>query len=355
MTVVLASGDVVTASACENPDLFKALRGGGGGTFGVVISAIIKAYPTKPMLLHSMAVIPIKATTIANTLNATANIMSKFAVLSDTGFSGYALMGDASMASPTYPTSLYAHGFGMMIQDEDNQDAVIAEAKSLVEKEIVKDLLPYNGTEFLVTSTFETLPTFAEYYNAIGGQSTTGNTNIMLSSRMFGKESLENNAPALNDMLHTVFSETDNGTLTTDKTMFLMNLVGGGAVLESQPHVSVNPAWRKTYVLNEIIAEWPFDLTSQEISAFKDNVVFRKTDAMKALTPGMGAYINEHVGEDPDWKTEFYGPSSNYDWLLSVKQKYDPEEVFWCWRCVGSEGWTQETDGQQYGPLCQTK
>lgn len=41
---------------------------------------------------------------------------------------------------------------------------------------------------------------------------------------------------------------------------------------------------------------------------------------------------------------------SGYDWLL---QKYDPKEVFWCWRCVGSEGWTQQTDGQQYGPLCE--
>lgn len=185
MTVVLASGDVVTANACENPDLFRALRGGGGGTFGVVISATIKAYPTKPMLMHSMAVIPVKAS-IADMLNVTANIMSKYAVLSDTGFSGYALMGDGSMSSASYPTSLYAHGFGMMIQDESNQDAIVAEAKSLVEKEIVNDLLPNNGTEFIVSSSFTTLPTYAKYYNAIGGQSTTGNTNIMLSSRMFG-------------------------------------------------------------------------------------------------------------------------------------------------------------------------
>ncbi len=37
-TVVLPSGDVVTTSANDNPDLFWALRGGGGGNFGVTTS-----------------------------------------------------------------------------------------------------------------------------------------------------------------------------------------------------------------------------------------------------------------------------------------------------------------------------
>jgi len=51
---------------------------------------------------------------------------------------------------------------------------------------------------------------------------------------------------------------------------------------------------------------------------------------MRKLTPGMGAYVNEAVAEDPRWKTDFSGLDSDYEWLRSVKEKYDPNEVFRC-------------------------
>ena len=44
-SVVLANGSAVEASACENVDLFWALRGGGGGTFGVVTECVYAAHP----------------------------------------------------------------------------------------------------------------------------------------------------------------------------------------------------------------------------------------------------------------------------------------------------------------------
>ena len=46
--VVLANGKLVTASPTNHPDLYWALSGGGGGTYGVVVSMTSKAYPELP-------------------------------------------------------------------------------------------------------------------------------------------------------------------------------------------------------------------------------------------------------------------------------------------------------------------
>ncbi len=46
-SVVLPSGQAVTASGASNPDLFWALRGGGGGNFGVTTSLTFATFPTK--------------------------------------------------------------------------------------------------------------------------------------------------------------------------------------------------------------------------------------------------------------------------------------------------------------------
>ncbi|KAG8696540.1 hypothetical protein FRC08_007085, partial [Ceratobasidium sp. 394] len=44
-TIVKANGQIVKANACQNKDLFWALRGGGGSTYGVALDVTYKTHP----------------------------------------------------------------------------------------------------------------------------------------------------------------------------------------------------------------------------------------------------------------------------------------------------------------------
>lgn len=49
MRAVLPNGSFVTANRCQNQDLFFALRGGGGGTFAVLMETTSRVYPEVPL------------------------------------------------------------------------------------------------------------------------------------------------------------------------------------------------------------------------------------------------------------------------------------------------------------------
>lgn len=338
--VVLASGEVVTASACQHTDLFTALRGGGGGTFGVVVSATIKAHRTHPVLAHSLEIVPLNDS-MTELLNTTAEIMSKYPILSDEGFAGNAEI------IRTSGQALYEHTFMKII--ESNSSAVVERAKNVMSQQVLNNLLHFNTTTFYVKSSFQVFPSFQEYFLGSGKHQGAAAAPVVMTSRFFDKKSLLSQQKKLSGMLETLFSQTGPGVHASTSVLELC-LVGGGQVLQPAPHTSVHPAWRKTYLLAEQVDLFPENADSQGIQQVKNEATFKKLKAMKVLTPGMGTYLNEADRYDPEWKEDWFG--SRYDWLKSVKQKYDPEEVFWCWHCVGSEGWEEVKGGTVYGPLC---
>ncbi|KAG6827235.1 hypothetical protein H0H93_015753, partial [Arthromyces matolae] len=62
--VVTPDGVLRTANSCQNTDLFQALRGGGGGTFGVVLQATHRVEPAMPI---AAAVIKLPSNITADT------------------------------------------------------------------------------------------------------------------------------------------------------------------------------------------------------------------------------------------------------------------------------------------------
>ncbi|WP_266180744.1 FAD-binding oxidoreductase [Dyella humicola] len=63
-------------------------------------------------------------------------------------------------------------------------------------------------------------------------------------------------------------------------------------------------------------------------------------DALLKAAPGAGSYVSESDYFERDWQTSFWG--TNYPRLASVKRQYDPEGLFFVHHGVGSEGWSED-------------
>ncbi len=61
-------------------------------------------------------------------------------------------------------------------------------------------------------------------------------------------------------------------------------------------------------------------------------------DEFRKLLPRVGSYVWETDYFQPHWQEAFWG--ENYDRLLSVKGKYDPDGLFFLHHGVGSEDWS---------------
>ena len=107
--------------------------------------------------------------------------------------------------------------------------------------------------------------------------------------------------------------------------------------------MSMNPAWRDILTHLVAVEGWP-EGTGQLLidSVYRD--VTAKAQKLRDLSPETGAYFNEPDSYEPEWQDAFFG--HNYEMLKEVKAKYDPENVLWCRRCVGSEALVEEADGR---------
>ncbi|KAM3075971.1 hypothetical protein ACMFMG_006516 [Clarireedia jacksonii] len=327
--VVLANGSLVTANACENPDLYFAIRGGGGGTYGVVLSTTVKAHPTKNIVAQVLNVSPLTDAQIPEFIDALTLIYSEYPDLNDAGFSGYGIWGVQSpLIAIGNSTTGYNHrlgAFGKSINDTQ-----------IIFEPLMSRLVQFNAS-LSISTTYTSFPTYAAYYAALGVSKYGAGNTFALGSRLFDRKAMTASMKDLKEMLSVVAGSSGQLTQTT------VCLVSGGLVFVPDHTSGLNPAWRSSYVHQMVIYGWSVGTDVATVQEIKDEILYTKAGAMKKLAPDTGCYMNECDARDPDYLTDFYGHSLSR--LEEVKKAYDPYDVFYCPTCVGSNRWKLEANG----------
>ncbi|CAO3565865.1 unnamed protein product [Mortierella alpina] len=318
--VVTADGELKVANSYQNTDLFWALRGGGGGTFGVVVEAVYKTHPAfKNINFAAYRLYYQNGTeTLPKILNA---FLSRQVEWSEAGWSGYVYVMDNFMAILYYLP-----------------DADLTTAKTFLDPFVgeVEKL----GT-VKVEGTVTTYPSFWKAYDLPSpSNDTNAGTNTLLASRLIPRHNFETGKGVEQLSAALVNIQEDLKDYGNPRGAFIMHLVAGGAVRNgTSAETSVLPAWRKALMHIVDMSYWTDDtpLAVQKLIARKLTAANKR---LRDLTPGSGSYFNEADPNEPDWQTSFFG--SNYKRLKAIKDKVDPQGVFACAKCVGSEDWNSD-------------
>ncbi|CAK7230585.1 hypothetical protein SCUCBS95973_007625 [Sporothrix curviconia] len=337
MEVVLPSGQFVTASATSNPDLFWALRGGGGSTFGVVTSVTVKAYPKMQVSVATFNFISGGNVTADLFWQGISAYMSYLPTFTDAGT--YSYFDIIQVAPGTYYFAM-APFFAPKLSQ--------AQLEALVAP-LLADLaalgIPVNAL------TFANYDNFYDAWNLNFPLESVGVTTIKTASRLFPRANFEpktGNATLFNETVAAIRYTVEAGA-----TVLAFNIAANPAT--GYPDNAVNPAWRNT-VLHAIEAiSWDAGSSDEVIAAACLKLTNDWQAAWRATCPDAGAYMSEGDILEPNFQQAFYG-SANYARLYAYKQQVDPWGLFYAPTGVGSEDWyiTGQITGlpTQNGQLC---
>lgn len=293
--MVLANGTTITANNNENTEIFWALRGGGGGTFGVVLNITYKLHDNPGPVHQLVQAFPLDNVTGLPSLK----VFSKWLSAASSNVSGYLLM-------VNYPQA----GFLWSVLYRGKYEDALREVKPLI-------VLPYayiTGRNF--TDAYE-------YYATV--MPDLGGSSVYTFSSFFGDESL-----AMGESLTTAFQY-----LTSPMYQVYRSCTGtilGGAVATAgkiSGATAIHPGFRSARMALTCAAGWspPGEIPTYEHMA---------DDWAASLNKyGDGHYFNEPQSNLMDWKTGFWGSLEMYNQLLKVKNTIDPDYLFNCHHCVG--------------------
>jgi len=129
---------------------------------------------------------------------------------------------------------------------------------------------------------------------------------------------------------------------------FQKGLAGAPAeVIASAMDTPMNPAATEAFMLAIVAGEGPPGfpgLAGREpnlAAARRDAIRIERAAAeLRKAAPEGGAYVAESSYFQADWQQAYWG--ANYPRLLAVKQRYDPDGLFFARHGVGSEGWSED-------------
>ncbi len=330
---VLPDGRYITASRCQNQDIFFALRGGGGGTFGVVTEMSYSVHPKKPMQFARVSIAGITEDVISELLSIVIANGDKWA---SEGWGGYILpagVGEVSTIS-----------LGTTMLD-------ISEARASMQPLINLANRPADSGTLGNVSVHT-----ADYHNILQAIMAREENLIFpssawaFSSRLIPKESFKSdNQQRLSSALHNIIN-TAQGQDVPASTTLLIYAVAPSFYSRTMPKTdlpggpgasSVSPAWRNG--LWHVIFTRQFDGTTTDPSTVQEiwQTTHEIMNPLRELTPEGGAYQNEADPFEADPIGSFWG-KENYARLLQIKREVDPTNMLTVHNGVGWD----ETDGR---------
>jgi FAD/FMN-containing dehydrogenase len=347
--VVTADGVIRVANAYTNPDLFWALKGGGGGSFGVVTRLTLRTHELPAYFGEVLAKI-------------TAGSDAAYRALVQQMVSFYR----ASLLNPHWGEQISFEGrqlsISMVFQGLDQGQAkqtwapffdwvAVRSADYTLTDQAV---LAVPARDFWNVAVLGSVPGIIHRDDRPGApkanffwannEDEAGEVLHSYQSTWLSQELLApGRQPALvGALIHA--SQSWQVTLHCNK-----GLAGAPAnVLAWTTDTAMNPVVLDAFALAIAAANEPAaypGVVGHEPNVGQGREEARLVNAamapLKALADQPGSYVSETDYFESDWTTAFWG--TNYGRLRKVKDRYDPNGLFFVHHGVGSEGW--DADG----------
>ena len=264
--VLTAAGDIVTANAETNKDLYWALRGGGPATFGVVLSVTVKTYDDQPT-----------AATILNINTTHTNDSALFWQ----GFSAFHSLSNLYVDNGMFV--YYELGeLRLHVQPFVAPNMNAAKLKSTLAplfKKLDALKIPYD------TSTKE-FKTFFDLYIDIFEDEPGGN-NVQIGGRFFAKQDIDQYADKQVEALKVASNPPGFGP-----SFVVGHIVWPGY---GAPNVdnAINPRWRNASTFGITIVPMATDASKEDKQKALDLITNVIDKGLTDASPKGGAYVNE--------------------------------------------------------------